>query len=573
MKFSYHKRILALSAAVVGFALVLILRLFFVQIINGSNYIAQADRQYVKHSTDIFSRGTIFFQERGGATISAAGLKTQYIVSINPNILSDALAVFEKINGILPIDKLNFLEKSSKKDDPYEMITRTEDQDVFKKINGLRISGVNLYKENARSYPGGRLAANILGLVAQDSNEGDRYAGRYGLERYYDDILRRDDSSLYVNFFVEMFSNAKKAVVGDSDKFLNSDIVLSIEPNVETYLEKELSGLKNEWNPDSIGAIIMDPKTGRIIGASVLPNFDPNNFSKELDSAVFSLPLVENVFELGSIVKPLTMSAGIDAGVITPQTKYDDKGFVLLNGKKIENHDKKRMGTVDMQAVIDNSLNTGAVFVMQRLGREQFRNYMESFGIGEKTDVDLPSETFGLINNLNSKYEIDYATAAFGQGIALTPIGAARALSVLANGGLLVKPHLVDRIESPVGLVKVISQEVQRRVIKSKTAEQITGMLVHAFDFGLLGGKYKISQYSIAAKTGTAQIPDAHGGYSDKTLHSFFGYFPAYDARFLVLIYMVDPKNGARFSSDTLSAPFADLAKFLLNYYEVAPDR
>ncbi|MBI3632466.1 MAG: penicillin-binding protein 2 [Candidatus Vogelbacteria bacterium] len=572
MKYSYLRRIYFLSAIAILFSLVLIVRLFLIQVVNGGNYSKMADQQYQKPVADIFSRGSILFQEKGGGLISAATVKTVYVLAMNPNLVRDAESAYQKINTLIPIDKAAFFEKARKINDPYEVIAKTEDRIIGDSARALNLPGISVYKENQRYYPGGRLAAHLLGIVAQDKSEGDRFAGRYGLERFYDNILRRDSSSLYVNFFAEMFSNVKKTVSTDKQVFVDGDIVLSVEPNVESYLGKELASIQDKWSPDSIGGVIVEPKTGRIIAASFLPDFDPGDFTKE-NPSVFSDPLVENVYEMGSIVKPLTISAGIDAGVIKPDTKYDDTGYVLLSGKRIENHDHKAMGIVDMQAVLDNSLNTGAVFVMKKLGRDKFRSYMESFGLGDKTGIDLPSETHGLVSNLQSHYDVDYATAAFGQGIAVTPIGAIRALSALANGGLIVRPHLADSINGAMGINKTTEVEVVRRVISSQTAGEITGMLVHAFEHGLLGGKYIIKQYSVAAKTGTAQIPDGKKGYSDKTLHSFFGYFPAYNARFLVLLYMVNPKNGALFSSDTLAEPFVSVTKFLLNYYEIPPDR
>ena len=573
MRYNSTKRIYLLSFTATALSLVLVTRLFFIQIVNGDDYSKRADRQYVKPSSDIMSRGSIFFQEKSGALVSAATLKTVFIIAINPNILNAIDRAYSQINEVVRIDRNSFFEKALKKNDPYEIVTRLEDGYLADKIENLEIPGVGVYKESVRFYPADRLSAHVLGIVARSKDEGDRYAGRYGLERFYDFTLRQDNSSFKTNFFAEIFSGVKKTVTDDGSSLLTGDIVSSIEPNVQLYLTKELSVLKEKWNPNSLGGIIIEPKTGRMVAATFLPDFDPGDFGKENDISIFGNPMVESVFEFGSIIKPLTMSAGIDAEVITPETKYDDLGFVYLNGKRVENHDKKVMGRVDMQAVLDNSLNTGAIFVMQKLGKDRFRSYMESFGLGEKTGIDLPSETSGLIKNLRSRYEIDYTTPAFGQGIALTPIGAVRALSVLANGGLLVRPKIIDRIDGKAGVSKIFETSVQGRVLKQKTVEDVTRMLVHAFDEGLLGGMYKFKQYSVAAKTGTAEIPKEGGGYSEKYLHSFFGYFPAYNARFLVLLYMVDPKNGARFSSETLSLPFANITKFLLNYYEIPPDR
>jgi cell division protein FtsI/penicillin-binding protein 2 len=199
---------------------------------------------------------------------------------------------------------------------------------------------------------------------------------------------------------------------------------------------------------------------------------------------------------------------------------------------------------------------------------------MKSFGLGEKTGVDLPNETRGLIGNLESPRKVEYATASFGQGMALTPIATARALSVLGNGGTLVTPHVVKKVEYEMGSVKESELASEKRVISQESSEEITRMLVKVVDDALLGGTVALDNHSIAAKTGTAQIADpSTGGYfEDKFLHSFFGYFPAYDPEFLILLMNIEPKE-ARYASETLTRPFMDLAQFLIQYYEIPPDR
>ena len=227
-----------------------------------------------------------------------------------------------------------------------------------------------------------------------------------------------------------------------------------------------------------------------------------------------------------------------------------------------------------MQEVLNQSLNTGAVFAMQKLGRAKFKNYILNYGLGEETGIDLPGEISGLVKNLNSSRDIEYATAAFGQGIAVTPIAMTRALAVLANGGKLMRPQVVSElIYHNSRLTKELKPEVIRQVIKPETSQAITKMLVTAFDVGLLGGKYKMEKYQVAAKTGTAQQVQVNGQYDfDHFLHSFFGYFPASNPKFIVFLYQRYPV-GARYSSDTLTEPFVALTKFLLNYYNVPPDR
>ena len=203
-------------------------------------------------------------------------------------------------------------------------------------------------KNRYRFYPSNGLAANVLGLVGY---KGHVLAGRYGLESYYDQVLSRDSSSLFTNFFTEIFSNVKKSI--DKQARFEGDIITTIEPTVEAFLEKELVKIDDLWSSKESGGIIMNPNNGEIYAMASLPTFNPNTFQDEKDPAVFSNPIVENVYEMGSIVKPLTMAAGMDSGTITANTTYNDKGFLLINNKRISNFDGKGRGVVNMQTVLN----------------------------------------------------------------------------------------------------------------------------------------------------------------------------------------------------------------------------
>lgn len=566
--FIFRTRII--SVGLFFFAFVLITKLFFVQVINGGSYSEKADNQYVAPSSNIFNRGTIFFKEKNGNLVSAATLKSGYILAIDPSNIIDVEKAFQEINKIWPIDKDSFFAKASKTDDPYEEIDRRLSYEIGEKIRNLEIEGVGVYTDRWRFYPALNSSSHTLGFVGY---KGDNLVGRYGLEQYYNETLERKDKNLYVNFFAEIFSNVSQTIF-KGDESREGDIVLSVEPLVQSFLDSELKKLTEKWDSNRTGGIIINPKTGDIYAMGAIPSFDPNTFNEESDASIFSNPLIEHVFEMGSIIKPLTISFGLDSGAINIDTEYYDYGFVELNGARIENYDGKGRGRVEIQEILSQSLNTGAVFVMREMGKDVFREYMYSLEIGEETGIDLPNEAVGLVSNLNSIRDIEYATASFGQGIAMTPMATARALSILGNGGYLITPHLVEKIDYTIGLSKDVIYNKGPQIITPETSEEITRMLVRVVDEALLGGSVALDRYSIAAKTGTAQIADVVNGgyYDDRSLHSFFGYFPAYDPEFLVFLYTIYPKE-VKYASNTLTEPFMNITKFLLNYYDIPPDR
>ena len=570
MSYSFPSRTRVLSFFVLIFAFILVAKLFLVQIVHKNSYSERADRQYVTPSSDIFERGAIFFERKDGQLVSAAMQTTGFKVAIKPNEIIDAENVYQKLSSEITLDHDEFLAKAEKKKDPYEEVAYHLSKNEADAISAEKIPGVYIYKEKWRFYSGGSLASHTLGLVGYD---GDELGGRYGLERQYNNELSRDKDNPYINFFAEVFSNINKSLF-KKDKMQSGDIVTSIEPVMQGFLEKKLSEVREKYQTDSIGGIIMNPLDGSIYAMGVKPDFDPNNFSQAKNASIFMNPLVENVFEFGSVVKPLVMAAALDAGVITAETKYNDKGSVIVENKQIYNFDKKARGVINMQEVLSQSLNVGMVFVSQKLGHSNMRDYLLSYRIGEKTGIDLPNETSGLISNLQSSRDIEYANAAFGQGIAFTPIGIIRALASLGNGGNLVVPHIVKAIKYDNGTEKIMSYPISRAKISEKTSEEITRMLVTVMDKSLKRGLAKMDHYSIAVKTGTAQIAKESGGgyYEDRHMHSFFGYFPAYDPEFIIFLYAINP-HGVLYASQTWADPFLDITKFLLNYYEVPPDR
>lgn len=562
-------RMRALTFLVGLLASLIIVRLAYVQIVHGSQYKQDADKQYTTPKNDIFERGTIYFKKKTGDLISAASQVTGYKVSVTPAEIKNPEAVYTALAPILQIDHDTFIQKATKVGDPYEEIATKLTREQADAIDALKFDGVKIYKDKWRVYPGDALASHAIGFVAY---QGDVLKGRYGLERYYNNTLSRAQNGAYVNFFAEVFSNISDVVFESGQE--EGDLVTTIEPSVEQQLEETLGDVQKKWSAEFAAGIVMNPKTGEIYAISKTPSFDLNNFGKVTDPVVFSNPFVENVFEFGSVMKPLVMAAGIDVGAVTPTTTYFDKGYVEVKDRKFNNFDKKGRGTASMQDVLNQSLNTGMVFVEQKMGKPAFKKYMLAYQLGERTGIDLPNETSGLIGNLYSGGDVEYATAAFGQGIAVTPVEAVRAFSALANGGKMVTPHLVSRIEYENGTAKKIDPVLSDQVISPDSAATIATMMTHVVDDALGGGIHKMEHYAIAAKTGTAQIAKESGGgyYEGRYLHSFFGFFPATNPKFLILLFLKDPK-GVDYASQTLTDPFFSLAQFLLHYYNVSPDR
>lgn len=560
-------RIRVVAGFVVACTLVIVARLFFVQIVHGNEYEELGSRQYVSSNSESFNRGSIYFMSKSGVPVAAAALAYGYTLAIHPVQMENIEGTFRALSTILPtLDHDTFIARASKKNDPYEEIASQVFDADAEKIRALKLPGVALYRQKWRVYPSKGLAAQTVGIIGFKGNE---LAGRYGLEGEYEGVLGRSTNSTRINFFAEIFTELGNRLSKNSER--EGDIYLTLEPVVQDAVERELDAVLKKYDADLAGAIVMDPKTGALRAFASLPSFDPNAEKREVK--FLGNPLVERVYEMGSIVKPLTMAAGIDAGAVTPESTYNDTGTIKLNTRTISNYDGKARGVVSMQEILNQSLNTGAVHVQQKMGKNAFRSYFRNFGIGEKTGIDLPGELGGLTDTLESPREVEYATASFGQGIAVTPIAMARALATLGNGGVLVQPYLVDEVRYKTLDRDKTKSTIVRRVLSQRTSEDITRMLVTVYDEALAGGKYKMDHYSIAAKTGTAQMNNPTGGYyDDRYLHSFFGYFPAYEPRYIIFLYIVYPKN-VQYASETLSEPFSNISKFLINYYHIPPDR
>ena len=352
---------------------------------------------------------------------------------------------------------------------------------------------------------------------------------------------------------------------------LPSDVVLTIDRNVQAFVEDSLEAVIERYDATAGSVIVQDVQTGKIIAMADSPSFDPNEYGSA-DTASFQNSPVQRPFEPGSSFKPFTMAMGLDTNEVTPQSTYTDYGSTEIAGYTIRNFTDVPFGTVTMTRVLEKSINTGTMHVQRKVGNDRFLEYLINFGFSQRTGIDLPGEGTGDVGNLYSGRDINFMTASFGQGITVTPLQMAVGFSAIANGGKLLKPYVVDSIIRDDLVVYQAEPETVGIPIRQSTARQLQVMLTSVVDNGF--DKARIPRYDVAGKTGTAQIADPEGGYlEDDHIHSFAGFFPSTtEARYTVVIILERPK-GVTFASDSLSPVFKDIALFLINYFRIPPTR
>ncbi len=574
MKASLRSRTRILSGVFILVAFLLVVRLYFVQIVHGAQYQQEGMGQYVQPDPSTGgNRGDIYFTTKGGQLVAAAVSETGYSIAVNPQKLANAQTEYQQLNAVTPVNKGTFMSAANSSLPFVTVASEIQDGNEAKVIS-LNLPGVVVSDDSWRAYPAGDLAAEVLGFVGYEGTSTQK-VGEYGLEKEYNNTLSESSSGLYVNPFAEIFTNLQDLLTTDPTSEHGS-IVTSIEPTVEQQLTDTLQQIMTAYHPVFDGGIIMDPHTGEIYAMAQLPSFNPNDYSNA-DPSTFQNRLVSGRYEMGSIMKPLTMAAGIDSGAITASTTYDDTGCATYSGAKVCNYDFKARNIIPVPVVLDQSLNVGAAWIATKTTYPVFTTYMKSYQLGRPTGIDLPDEQTGDLSNLDdgSGPAVNFATAAFGQGITETPIEMIRALDILANNGTLPEPHLVTAIQYESGVTRTIPLASGPQVIKPSTAQTVTQILETVYDKYELNGAIKMQHYTAAAKTGTAQIADpATGGYYPGSyyIHSFFGYFPATNPRFIIFLYAYHPV-GQEYSAYTWDEPYYQLEQFLINYYNVPPDR
>lgn len=504
-------------------------RLYSIQVKQGDYYFerAQARGEYLR-DTEV-RRGKIYVTDRYDTEIPIALVRDYPMVYAVPKEVENPAYVAKTLNLVTGAQEDVLMKALENKNSLFRLVKEKASAEEVAKLNALGLKGVYIGSRESRLYPFEKLFSRVLGFVGMNESA-NLPVGLYGVEKYYEEELSRGD-----------------------------DVKLTLDRNIQAQSEVILRSLLEKHDAESGTILVTDPATGAIVALASMPDYDPNAYG-EYPIENFVNPAVTHMYEAGSVFKPITMAAGIDSGAITPDTTFIDKGYVTLNSRTIRNWDLASHGTVTMTNVIEQSINTGTVFAEQKIGHNRFLSYVKRFGFGAETKIDLPEESKGSIRNLEKKdtKDVDYATASFGQGTAITPIQLASAFGAIANGGLLMQPF-TNADGKPV---------VVRRVINESTSRAVVTMMESAVDKARLAA---IPGYRIAGKTGTAQVPDfVHGGYSEQYIHTYVGFGPVTSPKFLILIKLDKPNK--TLAGATVVPAFKELAEYVISYYRIPPD-
>lgn len=563
-------RISYLTIVVFIFAILIVIRLSDIQIFQHTFYTALAEGQHFLSEKLMPKRGEIFVHDRfNSQDLYPVAINRDYtLVYAVPKNVQNPEDTAKKLAEVLELDENELLPRLTKTNDLYEPIKHQVNDDKIKELEKLNLAGIEFQKETFRYYPEKNITSHILGFVGIAD---DKQVGQYGIEGYWENALagqqgylqaEKDATGRWISIGTRMLEEAKD---GDS-------LVLTIDRNIQFEACKSLGEAVQKHGADGGSLIVMNPKTGAVLAMCGYPDFDPNNYGEVKDINTFINPATFYIYEPGSVFKAITMAAALDMGKVNPDTTYNDEGSVQIGKYTIKNSDGKAHGVNTMTQVLEQSLNTGAIFAARQIGPENFEKYVKRFGFGEKTSIELNSEAEGDISTLAQHKEIYMATASFGQGISVTPLQLVTAFGVIANGGKLVEPYIIDEIIKNNGTKVKTEPKIIREAISQKTATTLAAMLVNVVQNGH-GKKAGVAGYFVAGKTGTAQIPKKDGpGYeSDLTIGSFCGFATVSDPKFVMCVKIDKPRD-VQWAESSAAPLFGDLAKFMLNYYGVPPE-
>lgn len=563
-------RIDYLRAVIFVLAGLIIVRLSDIQIFQHSFYEALAADQHDLYQKLTPARGEIYVRDSGApdGLYPLATNKPAYLVYAEPKNVSNPEQTAQALAPLIEVGEEEILPRLQKKDDLYEPLKHQVSEEVMNEVQKLNLAGIQFQEEPYRFYPENSIGAHVLGFVGFT---GDQRVGQYGLEGYWEKQLagepgflraEKDAQGRWITFGTKLLEEAKD---GDG-------LVLTLDHAIQYEACKRLNEEVSKHGADGGSLIVMDPSTGAITAMCGSPDFDPNKYNEVEDVNTFINPATFYIYEPGSVFKVITMAAALDQGTVSPNTTYTDTGSVEIGKYTIKNSDGEAHGVNTMTQVLEQSLNTGAIFAARTIGPEVFEDYVKKFGFGQPTGVELNSEAKGNISTLSQHKELYMATASFGQGISVTPIQLVTAFGAIANGGKLMEPYIIDEVRKPNGMTIKTEPRLIRQAISSKTATTVGAMMVNVVRNGH-GQRAGVAGYFVAGKTGTAQVPKEDGpGYDpNHTIGTFCGFAPVDNSKFVMCVKMDKPKD-VQWAESSAAPLFGKMAQFMLNYYGIPPE-
>ncbi|KKS31651.1 hypothetical protein A2380_00225 [candidate division WWE3 bacterium RIFOXYB1_FULL_43_24] len=576
-----------------GFAAV-IFRLFQIQVLGHEKFEKMGQDQYWAAQEISAGRGNIFSADG----FLLAGTVDNYLMYGEPKViqnktevarsLGEYLASVEpdvekNVDGPTPVVKQGFDYYNKHVLDALNLdlfwvpLKRNLSHEQMLAIQNLKIEGIGFEKEPIRYYPEGTLASHVLGFVASDE-KGEK-TGYYGIEGALNEDLQGKPGRI----LEEKDAAGNSILAGGyrkSNPLPGRNIVLTIDRSVQYMVERMIKDGVEKYDAVSGNVIVMNPYTAEVIAMANYPTYDPIDFSvadseviqdgeqirKKVERRNLS---IQQTYEPGSVMKPMTVSAAVDLGLVSATTTYEDSGPVYYSGYKVDNWDLKHHGVLTVQQLLELSNNIGAAWVGHKVGTENLRSYLVNFGYGKKTGIELQGEDTGILPEIKDWSDITLANISFGQGISATPLQVLNAFNVIANGGSLYQPLIITKIDDGKKILEMQPKKL-RQVIKEKTAEEMVTMLENAAVSGE-AKFYVLKDYKIAGKTGTAQIPEKGSYSADKTNATFVGFLSG-KHRVSMIVKLEEPKTSV-YASLTAVPLWMDIMSELVKFYGIAPDR
>lgn len=560
---------------------VIILRLFYLQIVRHDYYQKQALNDQLKQYSIAAERGLIEAHQASGVVPLVLNQKL-YTLYADPTLIKNASDAALKLTKITKGDAQDYAKLMKTKDTRYVVLANRLSDDQNKQILALKLPGVGLQGQDYRTYPQGSLASQLLGFVNNDGK------GTYGVEQALNKQLSGTPGQLKAITDVNGVPLAASRDNVRIDPKAGDNVVLTINMAMQKELENYLKTGIQRAKSNSASALIMDPNTGAVLAMANWPTYDPSQYYKVSDASVFQNNAVSLPLEIGSIMKVLTTSAALDQKVITPTTSYYDPGSWLVDGFRIKNVEEDGgPGQHNIADILNLSMNTGATWMLMQMGggqldqkgREIWHDYMVNhYQLGKQTGIEQGYESPGTIPSPDNgpARDLTYANTAFGQSMTATPLQMAAALSSVINGGTYYQPHLVDQITDSSGKTTTVKPKVVNgHVVSPSVSPEIRSLMEYVVRGHLAEGYSYMSfpsNYSVGGKTGTAQIPSPQGGYYDDRYNgTYMGYVGGDKPQYVIAVRVSEPHIGGYAGSTAAQPIFADLAHMLINNFNVTP--